>query len=377
MAFILPALEGGGVGRFVLSLCQGFMNNGIQVDLVLARAEGEMIQDIPAGINLIALNSSRSSNFSRKLKLIFSLLPLFRYFRRHNPDVVFPIWYGADIFVILTLRLSSIFKRNTLVVFTVHNVSTLIGSFPSVPRQHLAKVSMWLSLRLADKAVAVSKGVAEDFSKVFHFPLEKFRVIYNPLDIEEILAKAKEPFSHKWYNKGISVILGAGRLEEQKNFRNLIEAFSIVRKEIQAELVILGEGKERKHLEALIEEFGLEDDVDLPGFVANPFPYIKNASVFVLSSDYEGLSMVILEALTLGTPVVSTNCPSGPSEILENGKYGKLVPVGNSKALAESIVETLRNPLPKEFLQERAKDFSLDIAVRKYLDLIECAKKSE
>lgn len=371
VSFILPSLNGGGVGRFVLSLCKGFTKNDVQVDLVLASPEGEFFQSVPDDTQLIVLDSNKIKRGTRKLRLIVAIPALFQYFRTYNPDVVFPIWYGADIVIILTARLSRLCKRKTIIIFTLHSNSEHINKvFSSVLRRQLAKISMWLSLRLADKVVAVSNGVAQDVNIKYNFPIEKIAVIYNPLDIEEIHAKANVPFYHKFYNTGIPVILGVGRLDEQKNFPNLVKAFNISRKEVQAKLVILGEGKERKKIESLVKQFSLENDVDLPGFALNPYPYLKNASVFVLSSDHEGLPTVILEALALGTPVVSTNCPYGPSEILENGKYGKLVPVDDPEALASAILDTLKNPLPKHFLQERAKDFSLDAAVWKYLNLI-------
>jgi glycosyltransferase involved in cell wall biosynthesis len=219
--------------------------------------------------------------------------------------------------------------------------------------------------------VAVSKGVAEDLLRLAHLPSKKVRVIYNPVVTSELYRKAAEPLNHPWFGpEEPPVVLGMGRLTEQKDFPTLIHAFSYVRGELPARLMILGEGEDRSRLETLVRKFRLEGDVDLPGFVGNPFPYLKKASVFVLSSAWEGLPTVLIEALALGTPVVSTNCESGPAEILENGKWGKLVPVRNAEALARSIIEMLNQEeraSPPSAVIER---FTLDSAVRAYIEIL-------
>jgi glycosyltransferase involved in cell wall biosynthesis len=223
---------------------------------------------------------------------------------------------------------------------------------------------------LADAVVACSKGVAEDLVQNMKVPRERVHVIYNPTD-PEIEAKAQEPVDHPWFkNSKIPVILCVARLAPEKDLPTLIRAFSIVRKERPAKLVILGEGSERAKLEALVKELGLEGDVWMPGFVDNPFKFMKRATVFALSSKFEGFGMVIAEALAVGTPVVSTDCPSGPAEILGGGKWGKLVPVGDYEKLAEAILETIENPPDREKLKERGRDFSLDRIGQQYLQLI-------
>jgi glycosyltransferase involved in cell wall biosynthesis len=222
----------------------------------------------------------------------------------------------------------------------------------------------------ADAVVACSKGVAEDLVQNMKVPRERVHVIYNPTD-PEIEAKAQEPVDHPWFkNSKIPVILCVARLAPEKDLPTLIRAFSIVRKERPARLAILGEGSERAKLEALVKELGLDGDVWMPGFVDNPFKFMKRATVFALSSKFEGFGMVIAEALAVGTPVVSTDCPSGPAEILGGGKWGKLVPVGDHEKLAEAILETIENPPDREKLKERGRDFSLDRIGQQYLQLI-------
>jgi glycosyltransferase involved in cell wall biosynthesis len=199
--------------------------------------------------------------------------------------------------------------------------------------------------------------------------MEKIKVIYNPVITPELFAKAEEPLDHPWFRPGEPpVVLGVGRLTQAKDFPTLIRAFALVRKERPARLMILGEGEERPKLEALVRELGLEEDVALPGFVGNPYKYIARAGVFVLSSAWEGLPTTLVEALALGTPVVSTNCKSGPEEILEEGRWGRLVPVGNIEELAKAIGESLSMP---RLLNGGALDrFRVDIVVDRYLEVM-------
>jgi glycosyltransferase involved in cell wall biosynthesis len=236
--------------------------------------------------------------------------------------------------------------------------------------RQLAPRIIKLSYRHADIVAGCSSAVADDIAELSGLPRERVHVIYNPTD-PEIEAKAQEPIEHPWFNNSkIPVILCVSRLDPQKDLPTLIRAFSIVRKERPAKLAILGEGSERAKLEALVKELGLEGDVRMPGFVDNPFKFMKRATVFALSSRFEGFGMVIAEALAVGTPVVSTDCPSGPAEILGGGKWGKLVPVGDHEKLAEAILETIENPPDREKLEERGRDFSLDRIGQQYLQLI-------
>ena len=178
-----------------------------------------------------------------------------------------------------------------------------------------------------------------------------------------------EPFDHPWFAPGAPpVILGAGRLTEQKDFPTLIRAFALVRKKHPARLMILGEGEERSKLETLVQELGLEKEVSLPGFVDNPYKYMKRAAVFVLSSRWEGFPNVLVEAMALGTPVVSTDCPNGPAEILENGKWGELVPVGETQSLASAVLRTLDrvDVVRVKGAAERADQFRVESIIREY-----------
>jgi glycosyltransferase involved in cell wall biosynthesis len=222
----------------------------------------------------------------------------------------------------------------------------------------------------ADGIVTVSQGVAKDLAQITGLPLERIRVIYNPVITPELREQTKETTDHPWFAPGEPpVVLGAGRLVEQKDFPTLIRAFAQVRRVRPARLIILGSGREQKRLEALVQDLSIEEDVGWLGFVKNPFAYMAHSAVFVLSSAWEGLPTVLIEAMAAGASVVSTNCESGPAEILDNGKYGSLVAVGNSEAMAEAILNVLSStskPVDSCWLDQ----FTLETATQKYLDML-------
>jgi glycosyltransferase involved in cell wall biosynthesis len=216
----------------------------------------------------------------------------------------------------------------------------------------------------------VSQGAAEDLARL-GLPSERIKVIYNPVVTPELFEKANQPVDHPWFEPGSPpVILGVGRLEKQKDFPTLIRSFAQVQQQHSARLMILGEGKERPYLEALVQELGLGENVALPGFVSNPYAYMARAAVFVLSSLFEGLPTVLIEALAVGTSVVSTNCESGPAEILVNGQYGNLVAVGDFNGIARAIISTLEFPSESEALRRRAAEFSLEKALTQYRQVL-------
>jgi glycosyltransferase involved in cell wall biosynthesis len=224
----------------------------------------------------------------------------------------------------------------------------------------------------ADGIAANSKGVADDLAQVIGVPEERIQVIYPSVVTADLFERAQAPVDHPWFCQGQPrIVLGAGNLIKQKDFPTLIRAFAKIRHTHQVRLVILGEGKERPQLSGLIQDLGLEEDVVLLGFVDNPYAYMARAAVFVLSSAWEGFGRVLVEAMAVGTPVVSTNCPSGPAEILEGGKHGPLVPVGDSQALAKAIVNILDNPPSSVVLKGRASDFSLQAVVDSCLEMLQ------
>ncbi len=247
---------------------------------------------------------------------------------------------------------------------------TIPSSGSILPDWFLNQLTKW-TYPLADQMIAVSEGLAEEFSRILDFRRENFEIIYNPVIDPELHKLARQTVEHPWFSKnGTPVVLGAGRLVEQKDFSTLIRAFAEVRESRQSRLVILGEGKNRPALEKEAEKLGLNNEIWMPGFVSNPLKYMSEASVFVLSSKWgEGLGNVLIEAMACGTPVVSTNCPGGPSEILEEGKHGMLVPVEEPSALENAIKEALDGhvlPAPRSALDR----FHRDKVVEQYLDIL-------
>jgi len=224
---------------------------------------------------------------------------------------------------------------------------------------------------LATRIIAVSTGIAEEIYQMENVNREQIICIHNPVVTLQMIELSKQQPVHPWFTqKNEPILLGVGRLTEQKDFETLIRAFHKVQSHFGCRLLILGEGPERSKLEALVRELGLTQKVDLPGFLQNPYSYMAHADLFILSSRFEGLPTVLIESLACGTPVVATDCISGPSEILENGQYGQLVPVGDVDALSKAIIDSIHKPKSKELLQKRAQIYSVENATKAYMELI-------
>jgi glycosyltransferase involved in cell wall biosynthesis len=242
--------------------------------------------------------------------------------------------------------------------------------YPSA-KNKLAPLLFRLFYPWADTIVAVSHAAAQDIATMSGIPRDRVKVIYNPATTPALLEKAQEPLDHPWFASGQPpVILAVGRLFKVKDFATLIRAFALVCQQRPARLMILGEGEERPALEALVQTLGIQDDVALPGFTPNPYVYMRHAAVFVLSSLSESFSNVVVEALAVGTPVISTDFPGGTREILDNGRYGTLVPVGDAQAMAAAICATLDEPPDSAALRQRANDFSLEKSFAQYAEVL-------
>lgn len=358
LAIFISGMWGGGAQRSVLKLAQGIAENGYAVDLVLARAEGPFLAEVPDTARVVDLKASR---------VLSSLPALVRYLRYERPEAMFSALNYVNVVALWSRRLAGVPTRT--VVSERNTLSRAVD--------HGSSWRGWLMTQLirrfypwADGIVAVSKGVADDLAQVARLPRERIRVIYNPIVTPELRQQAHAPLEHPWFTPGEPpVLLGVGRLAAQKGFVTLIRAFAQVREERLARLLILGEGEERAALEALIRQLGLDDDVGLPGFVVNPYPYMARASLFVLSSRWEGLPGVLIEALYCGVPLVATDCPSGPREILAGGRYGQLVPVGDVTAMAGAIETVLNGKGPRPS-PESWQPFELRSVVAQYLNLL-------
>lgn len=338
-------------------LAGGFVHQGLEVDLVLTRARGPYLGDVPAGVRVVDLGARR---------IIFSLPGLFRYLRRERPAVMLSMLSTTNCVSVWARDLARV---NTRVVVNEQNTPTQArANTPHRRMRTLPTLMRWTYPR-ADAVTAISTGVAEDVAHVTGLRTEEVAVIYNPVVSSALQQASAEPVDHPWFDPGQPpVVLGAGRLVDQKDFPTLLRAFARVRRMTDARLMLIGEGEGRDSLERLANELGIADDVALPGFVANPYAYMARSAVFVLSSRWEGLGMVLIEAMACGTPVVSSDCPSGPCEILEGGRWGRLVPVGSVERLAQGILQTLANPGPDP--RRRAEQFSVERAVERYLQVL-------
>ena len=361
VALMVYSLRGGGVERMRVQLAQALGRRGYRTAIVVARADGPYRSfRVPPGVALTDLKA-----FSWKAWLD----ALTNYLRKEEPRVLLAAMETAGVLSLLARRRA---KVATPIVVSSHvAISRHIRSEPKrLKRMVMPHLVRWL-YRGADEIVAVSSGVADDLARFAHIPRHRIRVIYNPVVTDEILQAAKAEPEHPWLSDTeYPLILGAGRLTRQKDFRTLIHAFALVRGRRPARLVILGEGEEREPLEALILDLGLDGSVEMPGFVSNPFAFMARASLFVLSSAWEGLPGVLIQALACGCPVVSTDCPSGPREILQEGKCGRLVGVGDHEGLAGAILETLGSPPDARILRHRAMDFHVDKIIDQYLDAL-------
>lgn len=358
VALFLPTLRGGGAERVMVNLARGFSERGRDVDLVLSCAQGPYLADVPKDVNIVDLGSKR---------VLYSLPALVRYLRMEQPEAMLSALDHANIVALLAKKLAGVPTR---VAVSVHNTKSRSVAGAQNSKDKLMPYCMKSLYPWAHAIVAVSKGVAEDLASTVGLPINKIHIIYNPVVTMELFARADEPLDHPWFQSGEPpVILGAGRLTAQKDFPTLIRAFALVRQKLPARLMIISEGEERPKLNALVKELGLDNDVALPGFVDNPYSIMKHARIFVLSSLWEGLPTVLIEAMALGTPVVSTDCPSGPAEILDGGKWGQLVPVRDEKALAAAIIAELNKERVSD-PSECIKRFSLNPIVAEYSKIL-------
>ncbi|MGB3754909.1 MAG: glycosyltransferase [Rivularia sp. (in: cyanobacteria)] len=358
IAIFLRCLYSGGAERVVLNLARGFVEQGLKVDMILAKACGSLLEQLPSEIRLIDLKAESK----------ISILPkLIKYLRAESPvSMLAALHYPCEI-ALLAKRIA---KVPTRIVISEHNHLSLEAKRTPQFSVRLTPIAARLLYPWADGIVSVSQGVAEDLAKVTKLPKKRIDLIYNPVITPELFVKSQEKLDHPWFQPGEPpVILAVGRLHQQKDYPTLLRAFLKVRQLRRCRLVILGEGPEKENLNNLIYELDLQTDVSLLGFVDNPYAYMAHSAVFVLSSAWEGFGNVIAEALAVGTPVVSTNCESGPAEILANGKYGELTPVGDAKAMAEAILSILAGNI-KQIDTDWLNQFKLETCAEKYLKVL-------
>ena len=358
LAILLPNLSGGGAERVAVNLANGFALRGYLVELVLLSATGEFLVDLRPEIRVIDLQVDR-------FRMV--LIPLVRYLRNAQPDAMLACMWPLSVIALWARSLAFV---QTRVVIAEHTT----WSQDEIAKSHWGRwkvgTSMHFTFPRADGIVTVSKGSADDLAHLTRLDRSTITVIYNPVVSDE-----KEPTNEllapsDWWSGEHRRVLAVGALKVIKDYTTLLTAFALLRQRVDARLLILGEGGCRLTLADQVKQLALDGCVFMPGFVKDPTPYFQHAELHVLSSTGEGFGNVIVEALAAGTPVVSTDCQSGPREILSDGKYGRLVPVGNATALAAAIGESLLANHDRRLLKARAQYFSVSRAVDQYLALL-------
>ena len=413
IAFVIDSMHGGGAENVCLTLARELLVKQYRVDLVLLEFHGERLLEIPDDVNLFVLDRrletrqsmencsilyknirriKRPSGFKDcvnsttrylmslrysfnfcarpKLRHLFWTASLGEYMRVEQPTLIFPLLFHSITVCLLARRCSA---SKVPLICSFRNTLGYGGR-----RKEQLKIKYLKHLLPdAEKIHAVSQGVAN--SIVEHIPevQNKVATILNPIP-HNVTSLSKQSINHKWlscesrneFNAFQKIILAAGRLVEQKNFLMLIRAFAEVNSQLDVRLILLGDGPQREKIYELINSLNIEEYVSMPGWVDNPYPLMASADLFVMSSSWEGCPNVLLEALACGCPVVSTDCPSGPSEILEHGRWGRLVPVNDQTALAEAITATLEEGTNHDALRQRAAQFSPENMIEKFETLI-------
>lgn len=351
----IPDLTIGGAEKVTVNLANRLVENGHRVEILLIHKQGRLVDKITSNIEISVLPASR---------MRWAAIPLAWHLRQTKPDVVISSMTGANVITIIASRLAQVSAR---IIVTEHSTQW---------QQRSARIKRDITLakytyRFSDYVVGVSKGVSERIRNWARVPDNKIVTIYNPAITKEQIGTVYDPPSHQWFHDNdIEVVLSVGRHVEEKDYQTLIRAFSRLSEERdKVRLVLLGGGDLTPKYESLANNLGVREKIWMPGFVTEPYPYMAHANVFALSSRVESLSLVLIEAMACGTPVVSTDCPNGPSEVLVDGEYGELVPTADPESLKIALERTLSAPIDEEKLHQRARDFSVDKATAHYENL--------
>lgn len=356
ITIILPNLVAGGAERLHVNLANDWIAQGIGVELILLRKEGDLLPLLDPAIKVIDLNVDRIRH---------AIFPIAMHLRRPRQVVLVAMWPLTSAVVLAWI----ISGRKIKLFLSEHvNLSSCFSGKLKIEMIYI-KSMIKFTYRLASGVIAVSKGVRQSLCDIGGLQERKIILIYNPAAVGVSSVRESGSVRETLWGNGFDYhILAVGRLSVEKNHEALINAFANLPEEINAKLIILGEGPLRSRLEALVSKYRLEQRINLPGFALDPYPWYRSADLFVLSSRFEGFGNVIVEALECGLPIVSTNCPSGPSEILADGRYGKLVPVDDPSALATAIEESVSASYSRTELMHRARDFSVRKISNEYLN---------
>lgn len=359
IAVFMHDFRGGGAERVSVRLCNGLVERKeVNVTIFVINAAGPMLQELCDEVKVIELSSKR---------MAFSFWELSKKIRGFQPDLVISHMTHANV----TACLAAIMGRfaDKLIIVEHNQMKHNFQMVDKLTVKIAYQLTKWF-YNIPKRIIAVSSGVKKSIIEFAGVDAGKVSVIYNPVVSDELkkYIPVKGVDLHNFYTLDVPVFIGVGSLTKQKNFPLFLRALKCVNQTINVKAIILGEGPERESLEEMVRGLELEGVVDLPGFVTTPYDYIANADTFVLSSSWEGLPTVIIEAIALNTNVVSTNCPSGPDEILNSGEFGALVDMDDETSLAEAMINSLSKR--KFELAKRAEDFSVEKSVNDYYMLI-------
>ena len=400
IALYVPSLIGGGAENSTLKLAGHYAGMGYRVDLVLNRKQGAYLARVPEGIRVIelkrfkrppartlwarflAFKAQPTALFTLALPVLLARKPLMDlrylpallvYLRQAQPQALISALTQTNLLSIWARKLSGValhlvISERSIISMDIANQLTQSRSrwrwryLPALVAKFYPQ---------ADSIVTLSKGAKDDLASFAGLPPESISVVYNPVVDDELSELAGHAVENSWFaSPQAPVILAAGKLMANKDFPTLLKAFAELRKQVDARLVILGEGDQREYLRTLAESLQIQNDLDLIGWADNPYKFMAKSAVFVSSSTFEGFSRVLVEAMACGCSIVSADCPGGPREILNDGEYGKLVPVGNAQAMSQAILQSLKNPMDKKILEKRAAEFSVRASAQGYLNLI-------
>ena len=362
IAFFMHNFNGGGAEKVTLKTVEGLMAHGYDVTMIMRENIGELKNCIPDGIHIIDL---KINNKSKIIKNISNIKKLNKVLKKEKFDIVFGVTFNMS----LILALSSFYDTTKLIAIMHNTISYEKHRF-----MRIRKIIMNLVSKKFKKIVFVSNGARKDYIDAMKIDESKTITIYNPVVSEEIIEKSLQKTNCDWIdNKGdYKVIINIGRLTAQKNQKMLLKAIKIVSKKEKIRLIILGDGELKDELQNLAKKENINDIVKFWGFTNNPYAFLSKSDLFVLSSNYEGLPTVLIEALACGCKIVSTDCPTGPKEILDNGNYGKLVELNDENKMASAICEVLQEEkINKSFIMNRAQLFTIKKAIDEYISLIE------
>jgi len=363
LAFVIPSLGDGGSNRFVIKVAAGLAKRGYRVDLIAIDPRGQYASETTAGLRRIDLGIIPIKGMTL-LKAIWSLK---KYIQNERPNVLMAATTSVNILAVT----ANFLARNTTSVVVSERSPIKASAVDASTMSRLYRRLIPTVYPRAAKVIAVSKGVADELISSYQIDSKLVSVIYNPVVSKDIDRLKDKPVNEPWLQEStIPVVLAVGRLHPAKDFSTLIRGFAVLRSRIEARLIILGEGRCRLDLQELVAELGLQDSVRIPGFVENPYAYMSRANVLAMTSVYEGICNVVIEALACGCPVVATDCTGGgPREVLEHGKWGALIPTKDPRQLSEALATALTSEHEPENYMQRAAYFSVESSLDKYQEL--------